>query len=82
MVQFQKRNIKFGSQMNNGELHFASISSILSIEEDSRMKADYYTALAKMDELNEELIITLVDLREVGGLVIILSENVYIPTLK
>ena len=63
--------------MNNGELHFASIASILSIEEDSRMKADYYTALAKMDELNEELITTLVDLREVGGLVIILSETVF-----
>ena len=78
MVQFQKRNIKFGSQLNNGELRFASISSILSIEENSRMKADHYTALAKMDELDESVLSTLVDDREVGGLVIIVSEDVYI----
>ena len=50
MVQFQKKDTKFGSQNNNGEFHFASISAILNIEEDSRMKADHYTALAMMNE--------------------------------
>ena len=76
MVQFQKRNVKFGSQANTGELHFASISSILSIDEDSRIKADHYTALVLMNELNENMITTLVDVREVGGLVIIVPNSV------
>lgn len=76
MVQFQKKDTKYGSQVNNGEFHFASISAILNIEEDSRMKADHYTALAMMNELDEATISTLVDLREVGGLVIIVPKNV------
>ena len=76
MVQFQKKDTKFGSQNNNGEFHFASISAILNIEEDSRMKADHYTALAMINELDETIITTLVDLREVGGLVIIVPKNV------
>lgn len=77
MVQFQKKDTKLGSQNNNGEFHFASISAILNIEEDSRMKADHYTALAMMNELDETIITTLVDLREVGGLVIIVPKNVF-----
>ena len=76
MIQFQKRNIKFGSQANNGEFRFASVSSILSIDEDSRMKADHYTALVKMEELDESVLSTLVDTREVGGLVVIIPRTV------
>ena len=41
------------------------------------MKADHYTALALMNELDETTITTLVDLREVGGLVIIVPKNVF-----
>ena len=41
------------------------------------MKADHYTALALMNELDETIITTLVDLREVGGLVIIVPKNVF-----
>ena len=81
MVQFQKKDTKFGSQANNGEFHFASISAILNIEEDSRMKADHYTALAMMNELDEATISTLVDLREVGGLVIIVPSNVFVSLI-
>lgn len=72
MIQFQRKNQPYGSQQNNGELRLASLSSILNISEDSRMKADHYTALVMMNELSELTIVSLVDNSQVGGLVIII----------
>lgn len=72
MIQFQRKSQLYGSQQNNGELRLASLSSILNISEDSRMKADHYTALVMMNELSELTIVSLVDNSEVGGLVIII----------
>ena len=40
------------------------------------MKADHYTALVKMEELDENILSTLVDAREVGGLVVIIPRTV------
>ena len=42
------------------------------------MKADHYTALVKMEELDESVLSTLVDVREVGGLVVIVPRTVFI----
>ena len=72
MVQFQKKSKLYGSQQNNGELRLASLSSILNLGEDSRMKADHYTALVMMNELSELTLVSLVDQSDVGGLVIII----------
>lgn len=42
------------------------------------MKADHYTGLVMMNELDENIIKTLVDELDVGGLVIIVPQTVYI----
>ena len=76
MVQFQRKNIPYGSQENNGELRLASIESILRIDEDARMQAYHYTALVLMSEIDEGSIVNLVDKKEVGGLVIIIPSSV------
>ena len=72
MIQFQRKSQPYGSQQNNGELRLASLSSILNIGEEARMKADHYTALVMMNELSQLTIDSLVDDSEVGGLVIII----------
>ena len=42
MVQLHRKNTPYGSQANNGELRLASISSILNLSEDARIKAGKY----------------------------------------
>lgn len=78
MVQFQRKGNLYGSQENNGELRLASLESILQIDNDARMQADHYTALVMMNELDKEILETLVDKKEVGGLVIIIPSTVII----
>ena len=76
MIQLQRKYVPYGSQTNNGELRFASLSSILSLGDDDRIKADHYTALVMMNELTELVIQELVDNRGVGGMVVIIPNSV------
>lgn len=76
MIQLQRKNVPYGSQANNGELRFASLTSILSLGDDDRIKADHYTALVMMNELSELVIQELVDYRGVGGMVVIIPNSV------
>ena len=54
------------------------MNSILQLDEDARIQANHYTALVLMNEISEQDIVSLVDTKEVGGLVIIVPINVAI----
>ncbi|KAK8796615.1 hypothetical protein WA588_000744 [Blastocystis sp. NMH] len=72
MIQLERKNTAYGSQANTGELRLASLSSILNLDEDARLKADHYTALVMLNDLSELVIKELVDGREVGGIVVVI----------
>ena len=76
MIQLNRKNTPYGSQANSGELRLASVSSILNLSEDARIKADHYTALVMLNELSVMTIGTLVDTMEVGGIVVIIPQTV------
>ena len=76
MIQLERKSTAYGSQANTGELRLASLSSILNLDEDARLKADHYTALVMLNELSERVVKELVDGREVGGIVVIIPATV------
>lgn len=77
MIQLERKNTAYGSQANTGELRLASLSSILNLDEDARLKADHYTALVMLNDLSELVIKEVVDGREVGGIVVVIPVTVF-----